>query len=230
MKTKCTLSVLLFLLSFSITAQVYNVKDAVEFFHSNELSRGEWKPVLTADDVSGSPYLNEEFANGTVYTTSKVQYNGLPLRYNAYNDQVEFKNNEDEIQAIAVPESIEKIEFNNIEMVYSPYTNAKKIKRGYFIVMEEGEASLYQKPHIIFEQAKEAAPYKDPEPPKFVKKTDYYYIKVGNSEAKNIASKKDLVAVFPDHQKQVEKFVKKNKVKPNKPERMVKLVKFYNQL
>ena len=52
----------------------------------------------------------DEFITGTIFTTSKTQYVNMSLRYNIYNDQLEFKTPEDKILVMAAPEIIEKIE------------------------------------------------------------------------------------------------------------------------
>jgi hypothetical protein len=60
---------------------------------------------------------------------------------------------------------------------------------------------------------------------------DFLVIRVGSIEpAVLISRKKDLEEVFPNHKKEVRSFIKKNKVKPNKPERMAELVQYYNSL
>lgn len=230
MKSLFTLTAVLFFISFSSSGQNYSTKDASEFLYSNKLQRGEWKPVLTEEDVAGSPYLNDDFVEGSVYTTSGIQYKGLPLRYNIYNDQMEFKAEKGEIQAVAAPEITEKIEFGGDKWIYAPYSHAKKTGKGYFIVLEEGNIALYKKPQIQFEPPKDAAPFQDAEQARFVPRPDLYYIRVGNEEARLVSSKKDFAEILPEHQKEVEKFVKKNKVKPSKPERIAELVRFYNSL
>jgi len=194
------------------------------------LLEGNSKGLLTESDIEGSPYLEDNFIKGSVYTTSKTEYVDVPLRYNIYNDQLEFKTGNDKVQALAAPEMIEKIEFGNYKMVYAPYSISKKIRRGFFVVLAEGKSSLYEKPRITFKEATEPGGYKDAEPAKFVRNTDEYYIRVGENQAKLVGNKNDLLEVFPDHQKQLETFIKKNKIKPNKPESLKELVKYYNSL
>ena len=205
----------------------YQIRQAIDFFNANKLQSGDWK--LTQSDIEGSPYLNDEFMEGVVFTTSKTQYMGMPLRYNIFNDQVEFKAQE-QVQAIAAPETIEKIEMGDIKLVYAPYSLSKKIRRGYFIVEEEGVASLYRKPEIMFEEAKEPGAYKEAEPAQFKRKSDSYFIRIGKSPAQLVASKKDLEEAFPNHQKEIKQYIKDEKVKPRKEETLPGLIQFYNSL
>ena len=216
--------------AFQSKAQ-YETRQAIDFYNSTKIARGELKTMLAEDDIEGSPYLNDEFIEGTVFTTSKTQYVGVSLRYNIYSDQIEFKASEGAVQALAAPETVEKVEFGEYKMVYIPFAVSKKIRRGFFREIEPGEkVVLLARLQVVFEDAKKPAAYQDAEPPKFIRKPEDYYIRVGKEPAQLISRKKDLEEVFPEHKKDVNSFIKKNKVKPNKPERMAELVQFYNSL
>jgi hypothetical protein len=208
----------------------YLLREKMDLYESNRLASGKIKNTLTEKDIEGSPYLNDEFENGSIYTIQKIQYADIPLRYNIFNDDLEFKTPTDEVQALATPEIVEKAFFGNKLMVYSPYLQGNKTKKGFFIILVEGKASLYAKPNVIFKEATEAAAYKEPEPARFVKKSDDYYIRIGTSQAQIIGGKKELIATFPDNQDKIESFISKNKIKINKPESLKELFDYYNSL
>jgi hypothetical protein len=208
----------------------YEIKKAVELLDFNRRHSGDISKFLTEANINGTPFLNDEFIEGSIFTTSKTQYVDVPLRYNIYNDQIEFQLGEAPVQALAAPETIELIEYGDFVFEYAPYTNAKKIKRGFFIVKEKGNATLYSKPQVIFENAKKPAAYQDAVPARFLNRPDEYYIRVGKEPAMLIAKKKDLEEVFPDHKDEISGFIKKNKVKPNDQESLKELVQFYNSL
>lgn len=224
--------IFLMVFSLSVNAQSeYQIREALDFFRANKMQSGEWNAFLTEKDIEGSPYLQDEFVEGSVYTTSKTQYVGLPLRYNVYNEQMEFKTEDGEIRAIAEPETVEKIEMGNLQLVFAPYSGGRKTRHSYFVVEVDGQASLYRRPEIMFKEATEAGAYKDPEPAQFVRKNDTYYIRVGNTPAILVSSKKDLETVFSgEYQKEINDFIRKNKVRPRKEESLFELVRFYNSL
>lgn len=208
----------------------YEIKKAVELLDFNRRHSGDISKFLTEANITGSPYLNDEFIEGSVFTTSKTQYVGVPLRYNIYNDQIEFQLGENPVQALAAPETIELIQYGDYTFEYAPFTNAKKIKRGFFIIEEKGNATLYAKPQVVFENAKEPAAYQDAVPARFLKRPDENYIRVGKEPAILISKKKDLEEVFPDHREEIADFIRKNKVKINDHESLKGLVQFYNSL
>ncbi len=227
------ITVVFFLIAInsSFSQDMYQIRQAMDFFRTNKLRSGDWKNTLTESDIQGSPYLNAEFVNGTIFTTSKLQYDNIPLRYNIYSDQIEFKTPENEIQALATPEIIEAIKIGDYKMVYAPYSSFKKIRYGFFKVEEEeGKTSLYSREEIIFKKAEEPGGYKDAEPAKFINKPLSYYIRVGMEQAKKVGNKKDIVKIFPDHKNEIAAFIKKNKTKPNNPESLKKLIHYYNSL
>jgi len=208
----------------------YELSQAMDFYRTNKLMKGEVNNSLTEDDIEGSPYLNKDFIDGSVYTTSKIQYNDIPLRYNIYNDEMQFKSPEGNVAAIAAPEVIEKVTFGDYTMVYVPFTNAKKIRRGFFILLVDGNAKLYGRPNVEYRPPVPPAAYKEPEPAKFMEQPETYYIRLGLEAAQKIEKKKDLEAIFPDHKKEVANFIKKNKINHRKEDKLKELVEYYNTL
>lgn len=218
-------------LNINVSAQsAYEILQAVDFFNYTKLERGEWKLSYEETDIEGSPYLNNNFIEGSVYTTSKTCYVGIPLRYNIYNDRLEFRSVDGPVQVMTVPEILEKVEFGENTLEYSVYDVNNRLKRGYFVVLEKGDATLYSRPRVKFEGAKSAEPFKAPQPPKFIRQSDEYYIKVGMDPAVIISNKRDLEEIFPEYQKEINEFIKKNKININRSESLSELVKFYNSL
>lgn len=225
-----TITFLLTLFTASFSQESYAIRQAMDFYRTNKLQTGDWKATLSESDIQGSPYLNDEFINGIVYTTTKQKFVDLPLRYNIYNDQVEFKTPNNGIQAMATPEIVEAIEFGEYKMVYVPFSDNKKIRYGFFIVEVKGNASLLAKSKVNYKKAEEPGAYKEAVPAKFVKKPNTFYIKIGTAQAKHVNNKKELIRIFPDHQNEISAFIKMNKTKVNKTDHLKELVKYYNSL
>ncbi len=219
------------LLAVTSFAQVnYQLSSAVDFVRTYKIASGEYYSELTEKDIQGSPFLNQEFINGSVYTTTKFQYADIPLRYNIFNDNIEFKTPENKVLAIAQPETIDKITFGDYTMEYLSYMNVKKVRKGYMLLITKGKASLYAKPEVAYTKATEAGAYKEPEPAKFERSSDIFYIRIETALAQRIDNKKDLIQVFSDHQNEIEAFVKKNKINPAKEDELKSLVEYYNSL
>ncbi len=224
-----------FLFSSNTLAQAYlfpnyEIKQAMDFYHFNRSEMERFAEVLPEKQIDGSPYLNEEFIEGSIFTTSKNLYVSIPLRYNIFNDQIEFYSNEGRAYAITVPEIIEKVVIGEYHLEYIPYQQAKKIRRGFFTIVVEGNATLYKRQIIIFEEEKKAAAFKDPQPPRFIGKPDKFYIRTGLDAAKPINKTKDLLKFFPDKNDTISNFIKNNKVKSNDENSLADLIRFCNSL
>lgn len=231
MKKYISLIVILLLSSAGLFAQsIYDIRNAIDFFESNKMQRGEYRNTLSESDIDGSPFLDNEFIKGTIYTYQKIQFNDIPLRYNIFNDEMEFQTPDNKILAIAAPEIVEKAVVGENILSNIPYKLGNKIKHGFFILLIEGKVNLYARPEVLYQRPKKAAAYKDPEPAKFVERPHSYYLRLNEDPAVKVESKKDLINFFTDHQKQVEDFIKENKVKPSKEEKLIELVKYYNSI
>lgn len=209
---------------------MYEIKRVVDLINFNKTQHGEFRRTLSEENIMGSPYLNDEFIEGSVFTKSKTQYAGVPLRYNIFNDEIEFRTDDGQVLALASAEVIEKVEFGDFNLEYIPYMVVKRMRRGFFNVLEKGNATLYQRLRVVFEDAKQPAAYQDAQPAKFVKRPDEYYIRAGMEPAVPVNKNKDLQSAFPDHKKEIAEFIKKNRVRTNNPESLKELVKYYNSL
>ena len=230
---KYLISALFIALATSAFAQFslsYELKETAEFYRMNQLLNKSGNSELLLKDIKGSPYLNAEFLNGTIYTTMKTQYNNVPLRYNLYNDDLEFKNPAGEILALAQPEIVEYAVFGDYRLVYSNYSFGNKPKKGLLVLIEDGKAKLLSKVSVIYQEPTQPGAYKEAEPAKFVRRADEFLIRVGAEMALPISNKKSVLEAFPDNRDKIEDFLSKNKIKLNKPEGLVEVVKFYNSL
>ena len=217
-------------ISYAQLPLTYGVRKTMDLYETNKLTSGDGTHVLTENEIDGSPFLQDEFVSGSIYTAQKIHYIEVPLRYNIYNDNLEFKLPSDEIQALSAPEIVEKAIIGNIQLNYSPFLRANKIRHGFLILLEEGKASLYSKPVVAFKEATEPAAYKPAEPAKFVRKADEFYIRIGTEPAKLITSKKDLVESFQENKEKLDDYIEKNRIKTNKSEDLRKVVVFYNSM
>lgn len=226
-------ALLLILLSFFVKTEAqidYQLNSAADFFRTQKFIVGEYHNTLSEKDIKGSPYLNDEFIKGSIYTVSKTQYNDIPLRYNIYNDEIEFQTPDNKSLALDAPEIVEKVTFGKYTMEYIPYEVSSKIKKGFFKIIDKGTASLYARPSVDYEAPKEPGPYKNAEPAKFIPREDRYYIRIGLEAAVEAGNKKDIISIFSDHSNEIEKYIKKEKINVRKEEGLKSLVEYYNSL
>lgn len=208
----------------------YHTVTLMEYVRINHETSEQEPTILTGASIKGSPYLNDEFIKGTVYTTSKNKIADIELRYNIYNDDLEFKTPDDLTLAVNEPETIKLADFGDYKMTYKSYTNGKKTNSAFFKILEEGKVSLFAKPDVFFQKEVEGDGIKPGKPAQFVQKSDNYYISIGENTATKVGSKKDILNLMEDHSKEISAYLKQNKVKLSKSEQLQQLVQYYNSL
>jgi len=171
---------------------------------------------LRYEDIEGSPYYSDEFIVGQVYMKNGKTAE-TPLRFNLYTDEVEFMQEGTILDLIK--NDVNYIEQGG-EVIYQENST-------YFFSQESGKFSLYTKKRVRFKDKTPAGGYIDPEPAKFVTEMDKYYLKEENKPAQEIKNRKTLQAMLSENKAALD-FIKKSRIKVNKAEDLLELVKFLN--
>ena len=231
--TKKTIISLLFLsftsLSFGQSRNEISIQNSIGFLCLS--TDGSLKrKILNETDIDGSPYLNKEFISGNIFTKNKIQYVGVPLRYNIYNDEMEFKTDTENYLAISDPKSMKEIRIGGAVFVYDIKRNKKGEQEGYYELLQDGNVRLLSRYNIVFKPITSTTGYKQSQPPRLNRNANTYYIKTGSSEPLLLASKKDLDVIFGSKNDKLLAFIKSRKLNVKKEEDLIKLVEFINQM
>lgn len=184
---------------------------------------------LTINDIQGSPYLDSQYKVGTVLTTDDVLYKDIPLRYNCFDDVLEFT--KDNVAYDLKPkDKIKRAEFGGQVFVYKDFEADRGIDKSFFEIFSEGKATLCTRFSVNFYEAEDAKGFADPKPAKFGDLSETYYLYVNNSPARKISKSKILLEILADKQKDVEAFISKQKLSVKKAEDLKKIVTYYNTL
>lgn len=186
-------------------------------------------PRMDIEDVLGSRYENDSFQLSMVETLKDTFYD-VPMRYNIFEDVVEFKDNKDRLLLLDPLMTLKKVTINDLVLVVRPYNLDGQIKTGFFVLLSDGKVELLGKKIIKFQPLipAKALQYENT-PAKFLNAPDQYYARIGNNPAVLINKLKKTIALFPDHQKSLLSFVDRRKLGKNK-EDLLKLWEYYNSL
>lgn len=226
----CFALLLGFLFSTAVSAQNVMTQSLVDFYRDFKTAQFTEGIGRTEMEIMGSPHENPDFVPGIVETTTNVRYENIPLRFNIYSNEMEFKTEEGQVLVFATPEVVEFIEINEVKYVYAPYLIGNKLMRGYFKMISDGKARLLVKQNISFKPAELPQAYKDAEPARFVRTSDDYYIRLAPEEAHRITNKKELLNILKDKTKEVDAFLSKNKIRFNRSEDLKSVIDYYNSL
>lgn len=224
---------LLLFLTFPVISMAQNsMLKTISDFRLYKMAKGEYyrNPDISFKDIQGSPFLNDQFIKGTVTTTEGYRYVNVPLRYDQYQDELQFE--KDGKPMIFSPKSIiKRAKFGDRTFTYTSYLfTGNKTKEGYFEILADGNVRLLAHHTIKFFEKEKEKPYVEPKPARFERPMEDFYIQIGALPAQHVSKKKNLLDAFPKHKKEVADYYKSNKLSAKDKEDLIKLVTYYNSL
>ena len=206
---------------FAQPVNMGSLRDIQHFLSKEKMLEGN-------SGVQGSPYLNADFKQGEVISTSNTVAKDIPLRYNIFDDEIEFQSNDKKVFLIE-KSTVKSIKIGDSEFVYKAYSQNNKLNRSFFEILVQGKATLLKQYHIIFEEEQLPKAYEAAVPAQFKPKKADFYIAFDDAEAKRFVGIKDLIELLPDKKTELAEFIKKNKLKVGDQEDIVKAIQFYNE-
>jgi hypothetical protein len=199
-----------------------NIADHLLIKNSNRNLDGD------AEKIEGSSYLSDQFTPGVVHGI-KGKFVPTPLRYDIFNDVLEFQQN-GLVYILDPSTGIKKVEMGENILVVRQI-NFKGPHLGYLLLLDSGKVSLLQKKVIKFMQGKPpAALQSTATPAKYLPGQDVYYYQINKALPAELRSLKEMIADFPDKHDEMNAYVKKEKISAKKKEDLIQLVKYYNSL
>jgi hypothetical protein len=181
------------------------------------------------ESIEGSPFLDAAFVPGEIITLN-MKFPGIPMRYNIFSDQIEFKQNNSSY--ILAPEArIKQVHIGAHTFIAEEHEVKGRLKLGFLTLLDSGKVSLMAKKIVVYNPKTEPtalAPLSSPA--KFTRSQDIFYYKIGNAPAHQIFSLKDLIKSLPGKQDEVNQFAKKEKISVKKEVELLKLIRYYNAL
>lgn len=215
-------------LALALTASfafAQNIELPTEYINNTTL--GGINSGLPAN-VQGSPYANEEFVIGKVFVNDDQPYTGL-LRYNAYQDGIEMQTEKGIITLLK--RDYLKAQISGKLYLIENYKANGAIRKTYFVELNQGNARLLFKQRKKFiEERLATSSYSKDQPAKFEDQTSYYIITEGNAATEVRLKGKEIVGALPDHKKELNAFIKSNKLKLKTEEEVIQVLNYYNSL
>lgn len=175
-------------------------------------------------NYEGSPYLNENFVKGYVYSGNE-KFNGVPMRYNIFQDKIEFQDLG--VMYLLEPDTlINKVEIGNQILVVESFKFLSKTQPAFLELLESGKLTLMAKKTVNYRERILISDI----PAKYVRSADVFYYKYKNEDMLKVGSIKNLVASLPDKQQEINRFVKEQKTSSKDKDGLIKFVKYYNSI
>ena len=181
-------------------------------------------------DVEGSEYLDENFLNGEILTMNSEHFKDIPMRYNVYLDNVEVRLPNGTICNLSEPDKIFQILVNKQVIVYTEYLSPEGKKSGFLFVLYDGASKLYRRYYKTFNEGRPTNGITPEIPPKIADKPLEYYIRAKDGTTSFCNSKKDLLSVMSNAISEIEDYLKKEKLRLNREDDLIKVVSYYDTL
>lgn len=181
--------------------------------------------------IKDEAYANPAFVNGTIYQEDEAIKTGVPMRYNAYADEIEIKKTPSSVNYSALvknPDIFVKV--GKDIYLFVPFEGSNE-KGGYFNVLTDGKTyDLYKKTTALFREPKKAKTNYDRDmPPAFTKNVTYYLVQNGTF-LEMPSSKSKILKMMDKNKSEVKSYIKKNKLDIDKEEDLIKLITYFDSL
>lgn len=216
----------LFILCFSAFQYNHGFSQSTPSQLINEVKSLEIRNAPTKmeyNNFEGTPFYKSQFINSTVYYFNG-NYASVPLRYDLYMDEMEFKQGTEVYWLIK--EDIKLIKYGT-DMLFTAPLPDDNSKLSFYFISDLGRNKLFYRKSVNLSQYVEPKGYAGPVPASFGQNEDEYYIAPEGKRIKKVKTNKDLKTIFDGNQAALE-FLRKEKLKADKFEDLKKLISFVN--
>jgi hypothetical protein len=244
MKTGISIIVLdiLLFLSFSVPVIAQGIKgnDAQENLYKIGSISADVGVVRKFDNryegVKGSPFFNDEWLDGSIEFEDGKVAEDVKLKYNIYEDELILL--QPNVGSIYLDrEKIGSFTLNYPEKfgheLFIKYMHPVKTDlTQYYRVVFAGKVNLLEHTKIVYEKANFQGGYSNDKKYDEFKQYPSYYSQSDTSPfpMKVKTTTSAIIRIFPDHQDQIKEFIKSNILDFRKPEDIVKVFRYYEEL
>lgn len=186
------------------------------------------KKYLSENEIAGSPYLDKNFIPASIVKTNGTEIKDMSLRYNIYNNTMEFKK-EDKVLSIAFPTEIFKVRMGGKVFVYSPYMTEKNVSSGFFQMLYEGRYHLLKKYEMVLKRPSETRTQSN-DSARFVSTPAHYFLRYGDGMAHLIDSQKKLIKFLQPIPQGLINYIETNKIKMKDEKQLMQLMELLEEL
>lgn len=181
--------------------------------------------------IKDEAYANPNFLEGSIFQGEKLARSSVPMRYNAFADEIEIKKNPtDKTYGALIKDPDVFVKLGQDLYVFIPFQGSNE-KGGYFNVLSDGKTyDLYKKTTSIFQEPKKAeTSYRKDTPPSFIKSVKYYLVENGTF-LEMPSSKSKVLKMMDSKKSEIKSYIKTNRLDLDKEEDLIKIVSYFDSL
>lgn len=210
------------LLTLSIALSIYSANAQVSLQRNNDVLM--FKKSVDFNDAAtiGSKYINESFEQAKVNNGSQT----FLIRYNAYSDMMEYKNNKDVLELIKDKNT--HFNFNNGDVyeLFKYNIKGKEVERYQKVLVNGNGVKISKFSSVKLEPAKSPSnSYETYQQAAYKQNQPLYFITIGDVTNEFDGKAKSVEKLFPNKTAEIKQFFKNNKIKETDTD-MIKLGTF----
>jgi len=231
---KLQFALLVGLITFGIQAQGIGAYTYLESKNIDIQQQQEFSALTENEfnNIQGSPYASEIFQSGNVYQNDKLVSKNLFLRYNGYSDEVEIKTGNAADAYGAMLKNSETYAKIGKEVYIFVEKDGSSSNGHYFNIVTAGDYfDLYKKTASTFKAPyKGKTSYDTDKPGKFLETKTYYLVSKEGVFHELPNRKSKILKVMSTKEKELNSFIKSNKLDVSNEKDLSKLVGYYNSI
>ncbi|MFP4366855.1 MAG: hypothetical protein ACLFQA_07150 [Bacteroidales bacterium] len=193
------------------------------------------EPVSAQDTykrIAGSPFLNDDFIEGSLITKDSILYPDIPLRYDIYRDEMEFMVEGESVpRVIATPQNFLFFRLDEKTFVHIAFLDGNTPKRGYFELLNRGECQVLMRRRTDYAEPEGARGFDPAKPARFVQKRNSYFMRFNNQVPEEIRlRRRNILSSFDEKKDEISGFVNENNLSYRSLDDLIKMADYYNQL
>lgn len=196
-----------------------------------DMARTTSVPDHRTVDTRGTPFFNEEFTNGSITFENGQTTNVMPLRYNAYENNLQFMSGSN-IYAVEnnTVRSFELYATDSVIRFEKGYDARRLSPEDFVAVMADGEAKFMVKHTVNYRE--DISGYGQATQVEEYSPSREYYVKFGDGDVDRIRSlnERRVMRTFPSHEDELEQFASQNNIQFDNIMDVSRLFKHYNTL
>jgi len=182
--------------------------------------------LVKYENITGNPYLNEEWELGTVKFTNEKTYKDIKLKYDLVADELHFEDKGKELVFVS-PVTEFRIDSKNTVKTESSYRKGYAFDpKSFYQVLSSGTTTLLKKVKKIIV---DKTPYNSATAVKIFDTQTKYYLLVNDKETPIKNNKKSLLNALGNNVVLAE-YIQKEKLDASKDDDLVKIINYYNSL
>ncbi|MCK4699639.1 MAG: hypothetical protein KAT38_04880 [Bacteroidales bacterium] len=174
-------------------------------------------------------FLEEEWKEGKMLLANNAGEIEAKFRYNIFAQQMQYTINDDTL-AVAIPEEISSLFFDDKQFIFSEYVSHDKVNKGYFEVLNTGDCQLLLRREITHQLISLKPTNTAEDTDKYILK-ETYYIRKGTAAAFQVlCNKKCIVQALGEKSDAICRFIKEKHLKMKKQEDVIQVISYFNSL